>query len=156
MSSDWVSCCLDDFLLLANGKTPPERSDQGSYPVYGANGAIGRCQESNAVPGTTVIGRVGSYCGSLHHSTSSCWVTDNAIKTIPRGNEDPRFCYYCARKDHLDLLHTYPLVGIRAFVARIYRDLWFVWFERERNLLAKDETLCLRILKRMLRKSEQS
>ena len=32
---------------------------------------------------------------------------------------DPGFCYYCARKDHWDLLHTYPLMGIRAFVARI-------------------------------------
>src|ERR1043165_6360051 len=31
-----------------------------------------------------------------------------------------------------------------------------VWSEGERNLLGKDETLCLRILKRMLRKSEQS
>src|ERR1043165_2672965 len=61
----------------------------------------------------------------------------------------------CSQRS-VDLLHTYPLVGIRAFVARIYRDLWFVWFEGERNLLGKDETLCLRILKRMLRKSEQS
>ena len=32
---------------------------------------------------------------------------------------DPRFCYYCARKDHWGLLYTYPLMGIRAFVARI-------------------------------------
>src|ERR1051325_5847926 len=61
----------------------------------------------------------------------------------------------CSQRS-LDLLHTYPLVEIRAFVDRIYRVLWFVWSEEERNLLAKDETLCLRILKRMLRKSEQS
>ena len=61
----------------------------------------------------------------------------------------------CSQRS-MDLLHTYPLMGIRAFVARIYRVLWFVWSERDRNLLAKDETLCLRILKRMLRKSEQS
>ena len=61
----------------------------------------------------------------------------------------------CSQRS-MDLLHTYPLVGIRAFVARIYRDLWFVWSEGERNLLAKDETLCLCILKRKLRKSEQS
>src|SRR3954462_14115405 len=60
-----------------------------------------------------------------------------------------------ARKDHRDPLHTYPLEGIRASVARGLRVLRFEWFERE-VLLAKDTTLCLRILKGMLRKSEQS
>ena len=94
MSSDWVSCHLDDFLEFANGKLSPERLDGGSYQVFGSNGAIGRCHESNAPPETTIIGRVGSYCGSIHYSKYSCWVTDNAIKSIPRRSHNARFCYY--------------------------------------------------------------
>ena len=63
-----------------------------------------------------------------------------------------------ARKDYRNLLHTYPLEGIRATVARGLREarVFFSWFEEDRSMLAKDKTLCLRILKRMLRKSEQS
>ena len=71
--------------------------------------------------------------------------------------EEPKWvCYDYARKDYRNLLHTYPLEGIRATVARGYGQLGFVWFEGERSMLAKDKTSCLRILKRMLRKSEQS
>ena len=69
----------------------------------------------------------------------------------------PKWVFYdYARKDYRNLLHTYPLEGIRATVARGYGQLGFVWFEGERSMLAKGKTLCLRILKRMLRKSEQS
>lgn len=44
--------------------------------------------------GTLVVGRVGSYCGSVHYSPSRCWVTDNAIIGSSRSSSDSRFWYY--------------------------------------------------------------
>ena len=46
--------------------------------------------------------------------------------------------------------------GNQSICSSDLRELGFVWFEGERSMLAKGETLCLRILKRRLRKSEQS
>ncbi|OBB31263.1 hypothetical protein A5763_12625 [Mycolicibacterium fortuitum] len=41
-----------------------------------------------------VIGRVGSYCGSVYYSPSSCWVTDNAIIAAAVDPIETRFWYY--------------------------------------------------------------
>ena len=72
-----------------------------SYPVYGANGIIGFSAKANANPCTIIIGRVGSYCGSLYFSSKSCWVTDNAIRANALNGNDAKFLYY--------LLHTFRL-----------------------------------------------
>lgn len=85
---------LEKVLNFANGRTSPIRDDDLSIPVYGSNGLIGRASESNSSEGTIVIGRVGSYCGSVHFSKESCWVTDNAIKATAKDGNDPFFLYY--------------------------------------------------------------
>jgi type I restriction enzyme S subunit len=85
---------LEKVLNFANGRTSPIRDDDLSIPVYGSNGLIGRASESNSSESTIVIGRVGSYCGSVHFSKESCWVTDNAIKATAKDGNDPFFLYY--------------------------------------------------------------
>ena len=85
---------LGELLSFSNGKTSPERTCGSSHPVYGSNGVIGFSDETNAPPETIVIGRVGSYCGSLHFSDSSCWVTDNAIRANAVNGNDSRFLFY--------------------------------------------------------------
>lgn len=92
---------LETVLSFANGRTSPDRTEKATIPVYGSNGLIGKAQEANSPPSTIVIGRVGSYCGSVHYSTGSCWVTDNAIKATAKADNDPRFLYYLLK--HLDL-----------------------------------------------------
>jgi len=64
------------------------------YPVYGSNGIIGYASEANADAGTIIIGRVGSYCGSLYLSNRRCWVTDNAIRGSALKDNDARFLFY--------------------------------------------------------------
>ncbi len=92
---------LSDILSFSNGSASPMRSDESPIPVYGSNGVIGHSDETNSGGNVVVIGRVGSYCGSLHFSESPCWVTDNAIRASPVGETDARFTYY--------LLHTLNL-----------------------------------------------
>jgi len=88
------SSVLDDFLEFRNGKTSPRKVDTGAVVVFGSNGPIGRSDVSNIDGDVIVIGRVGSYCGSLHYSTGQCWVTDNAIACTAKHGEDARFWYY--------------------------------------------------------------
>ena len=94
MPSEWRENTLGSLLLFSNGKSSPERSDSLPYPVYGSNGIIGFSDETNAPPKTTVIGRVGSYCGSLHYSDKICWVTDNAIRANAANGNDAKFLFY--------------------------------------------------------------
>lgn len=93
MVAEWTETTLGRVLAFSNGKSSPERSDRFPYPVYGSNGVIGFSEEANADAKTIVIGRVGTYCGSLHYSASSCWVTDNAIRATAIGRNEAKFLH---------------------------------------------------------------
>ena len=94
---------MGDVMSFANGKTSPERSDGLRHPVYGSNGVIGFANDTNSPENTIVIGRVGSYCGSLYLSKQKCWVTDNAIRASALDDNDGRFLFYLLST--LDLNH---------------------------------------------------
>ncbi|MCY4374863.1 MAG: restriction endonuclease subunit S [Spirochaetaceae bacterium] len=94
MGRSWNDAALGELLSFANGRSSPERDERFSHPVYGSNGLIGYSEETNADPDTIIIGRVGSYCGSLHYSSDDCWVTDNAIRATAIEDNDSRFLYY--------------------------------------------------------------
>ena len=94
MVSEWRQTIVGNLLSFTNGRSSPERADGLPYPVYGSNGIIGFSSEANSDPRTIIIGRVGSYCGSLYQSTKKCWVTDNAIRAVAKNDNDPRFLYY--------------------------------------------------------------
>jgi type I restriction enzyme, S subunit len=94
MGGEFVETYLGCLLSFTNGRSSPDRSDGLPYPVYGSNGVIGYANEVNADAGSIVIGRVGSYCGSLYLSKRRCWVTDNAIRAVARDDNDPRFLFY--------------------------------------------------------------
>ena len=94
MVAEFTESKLGSLLAFANGRSSPARSDNLPYPVYGSNGIIGHANESNSDEGTIVIGRVGSYCGSLYLCNQPCWVTDNAIRAKALGDNDPRFLFY--------------------------------------------------------------
>jgi len=90
----WRETKLENLLLFSNGRTSPKRDSTGDVPVYGSNGIIGFSSESNSPANTIVIGRVGSYCGSLYLSRQKCWVTDNAIRANIKDDNDPSFLYF--------------------------------------------------------------
>jgi len=94
VNSDWKETTLGEVAEFSNGRTSPERFDSGKYEVFGSNGVIGLSDEINSDENTIIIGRVGSYCGSLYFSKNRCWVTDNAIKANAKENNDPFYLYY--------------------------------------------------------------
>jgi type I restriction enzyme, S subunit len=103
MAGEWAPITLADVLSFSNGKASPARANGLPHPIYGSNGIIGFAEEANADPKTIVIGRVGSYCGSLYFSTKKCWVTDNAIRANALDDNDARFLFYLLQT--LDLNH---------------------------------------------------
>ena len=104
--AEWTRTTLGELLSFSNGKSSPARSERLPHPVYGSNGVIGFADKSNAGPNTIIIGRVGTYCGSLHYSDSACWVTDNAIRATAIDRHKPRFLRYLLRTLRLNARRT--------------------------------------------------
>ncbi|MEU8303464.1 hypothetical protein AB0C84_07860 [Actinomadura sp. NPDC048955] len=90
---------LGELVTFSNGRARPAAGTR--YRTYGANGVIGTSGEFNAGPRSTVVGRVGSYCGTVHYSPGRCWVTDNAIIATARDGVNPRYVHYLLKR--LDL-----------------------------------------------------
>lgn len=94
MAGEFANVTLGQLLTFANGRSSPDRAEGLPHPVYGSNGIIGYANDTNAAPHSVIIGRVGSYCGSLYFTKQQCWVTDNAIRANAREGNDARFLYY--------------------------------------------------------------
>lgn len=83
---------LGEIVTFSNGRSRP--AEGSAYRTYGANGVIGTAGDFNAGPHSTIVGRVGSYCGAVHYSAEPSWVTDNAIIATPKEGVNPRYVYY--------------------------------------------------------------
>ena len=94
MGNEWKATNLGVLLKFTNGKTSPDRDEHFQYPVYGSNGIIGNSKKTNADADSIIIGRVGSYCGSVYISKTKCWITDNAIQANALEDNHPRFLFY--------------------------------------------------------------
>jgi hypothetical protein len=70
--------------------------------VYGSNGPIGYATQSNARGPLIVIGRVGTYCGSVHYCDSEVWVTDNAFVCRATSPDETRYWYYALQACRLN------------------------------------------------------
>ena len=101
MSPEFQKTILGKLIAFSNGRSSPDRYDDGKFPVFGSNGLIGWANETNAPLNSIIVGRVGSYCGSVHFSKQPCWVTDNAIRAIAKEANDPEFLFYLLK--NLDL-----------------------------------------------------
>jgi hypothetical protein len=97
-----VTAKLGDHLDFSNGASSPVRRPEGRYPVYGANGSIGYASEPNARGPLIVLGRVGSYCGTVRYCDSDVWVTDNALVCRAKDRQETRFWYYALQTCRLN------------------------------------------------------
>lgn len=102
MSENWITTTLGEYISFKNGKSSPSRDMGDDIPVYGSNGIIGFSSENNADENSLIVGRVGSYCGSIYHSKIKCWVTDNAIIGIPKLTGESEFWYFLLTKLQLN------------------------------------------------------
>jgi hypothetical protein len=97
-----VTATLGDHLDFRHGASSPMRHPDGHYPIYGANGSIGYASVSNARGPLIVLGRVGSYCGTVRYCDSDVWVTDNALVCRAKDREETQFWYYALQTCRLN------------------------------------------------------
>lgn len=92
----WPSAALGELCKLYQPETITHKDlvDEGMYPVYGANGVMGRYDRYNHEEPQLVIGCRGA-CGSLHITPPKSWITGNAMVVQPRDARlDLRFLRY--------------------------------------------------------------
>lgn len=99
MPNNWKTYKLSDFLDIKNGKSKPK--EIGNIPIYGGNGILGYSNKSNVDKEVLIIGRVGAYCGSVFFETKPVWISDNALYTFPKNDDDLKYVYYLLK--HIDL-----------------------------------------------------
>ncbi|MGK0737668.1 restriction endonuclease subunit S [Yokenella regensburgei] len=102
MGSNTFVTSIGENLQIRNGKSSPLRTEDGEYPVYGSNGIIGYSNEYNSEENTIIIGRVGSYCGSVYISEKKCWVTDNAIIATAKNKNESSYWFYLLKNIDLN------------------------------------------------------
>lgn len=100
MNAGWKTSTLDDTCEMYQPKTisGKEMVENGAYPVYGANGLIGRYNQFNHEEPQLLITCRGATCGSVNISAPRSWVTGNAMVVRPKnGSLDMRFLEYLFR-----------------------------------------------------------
>ena len=91
------------FLEIFNFRNGKKRNQkEGVYNIFGSSGIIGTSCVYNANENTSIIGRVGSYCGSVYFSKEKCYVTDNAIIAETKKNFDPFYAHHLLKTANLD------------------------------------------------------
>lgn len=72
--------------------------EDGAYPVYGANGVIGRYNQFNHEKAQLLITCRGATCGSVNISAPQSWITGNAMVVRPKnGSLEMRYLEYLFR-----------------------------------------------------------
>jgi len=86
MKKGWQTKTLGDICEMYQPKTISGKDmvEDGAYPVYGANGVIGRYNQFNHEEPQLLITCRGATCGSVNISAPRSWVTGNAMVVRPK------------------------------------------------------------------------
>lgn len=86
MPASWMFGQLGHLVSLSSGTSIDSAliEQQGTFPVFGANGFRGFTENSNLDNEVLLIGRVGALCGNVHHTAGAIWVTEHALIAKPR------------------------------------------------------------------------
>lgn len=126
VKSNWIESTLGELISISSGETKPNsfsesKSNDFTYPVYGGNGISGFSEEKNFSGETLCIGRVGEYCGVVHHLSGNAWITDNCLFIREfKGKVNVQFLYYLLVYQNLNRLRNkggQPLISQKPIYA---------------------------------------
>lgn len=88
MKQGWETRSLGDVCELYQPKTisSKQMKEDGDYPVFGANGVIGRYDKYNHEEPQLLITCRGATCGSINTSEAQSWINGNAMVVRPKDN----------------------------------------------------------------------
>lgn len=90
---NWNEIRLKDILTIKSGNTGIQKTDDGEFPIYGANGVIGMAHHFEQDQDKILIGRVGS-CGEVTLATGKYVVSDNALIVTTKNRVSQSYLYY--------------------------------------------------------------
>ena len=100
MKAGWVSATLGNSCTMYQPKTITSNDliAEGPYPVFGANGVIGRFNQYNHEFPQLMITCRGATCGTVNTSEPFSWITGNAMVVAPNSaNISLEFMEYVLR-----------------------------------------------------------
>ena len=100
MREGWETAHLGEVCEIYQPRTisKKEMREDGQYPVFGANGIIGRYDRYNHEEPELLITCRGATCGSVNTSLPKSWITGNAMVVRPlNSNLDRRFLEFLFR-----------------------------------------------------------
>ena len=100
MKKGWQTQTLGEACEMYQPKTISGKDmvEDGAYPVYGANGVIGRYNQFNHEEPQLLITCRGATCGSVNISAPRSWVTGNAMVVRPKNESlEMRYLEYLFR-----------------------------------------------------------
>jgi type I restriction enzyme S subunit len=100
MKKGWEIKKLGDVCDIYQPRTisAKEMVEDGAYPVFGANGVIGRYNQFNHEEPQLLITCRGATCGSVNISAPRSWITGNAMVVRPKHSSlSMRFLEYFFR-----------------------------------------------------------
>lgn len=68
--------------------------DETEFPVYGGNGIRGYANNFNNEGLMLLIGRVGAKCGNIHLAEKKFWVSEHALRVLPKKEFDLEYFRY--------------------------------------------------------------
>jgi len=112
--ADWEEGYLDNLVTVSSGKGLKRSNyvENGSFPVLGANGEIGRAEEYLLDEEVIFTGRVGTL-GNIFISKGKVWLSDNTLIVKPKFYRQFHFVYFLLKTAHLEDLNvgsTQPLI----------------------------------------------
>ncbi len=98
---------VGQFSPFIYGKSLPEttRNTQGSVPVYGSSGFVGRHDKALTNGPTVIIGRKGTI-GKVTYSTSPCWPIDTTFFVEGSADRNIRYTYYALKSLGLEQMNS--------------------------------------------------
>jgi len=100
MKLDWIEKSLGDACAIYQPKTITGKDliEDGQYPVFGANGIIGRYDKYNHDTPQLLVTCRGATCGTINVSEPFSWITGNAMVVRPKDDSlDFKFFEYALR-----------------------------------------------------------
>ncbi len=99
MKEGWINSTLGETCEMYQPKTisKKEMIVDGEYPVFGANGIIGRYNQFNHKESQLLITCRGATCGAVNVSEPFSWINGNAMVVKPKAAIHSRFLEYMFR-----------------------------------------------------------